>query len=238
MHFLPQDKEVKALIVDDEELARFELRRLLRAHPKIEVIGEAKNGEEALDLIGEHSPEVIFLDIQMPEMTGFDLLEKIETRLPVVIFTTAYDQHAIRAFEVNALDYLLKPIAPERLEAAISRLGTQQPATPPSQIFVRDGERCWIVRVAEIFLMESEGNYTRLFFGANRPLIRRSLNAIEQQLDPRWFFRANRRQILNLNWIDSANLGIDGDLSIRLRNGQAIELSRRRSEELRSKLRF
>lgn len=229
---------MKALIVDDEELARFELRRLLRAHPKIEVIGEAKNGEEALILIGEHSPEVIFLDVQMPEMTGFDLLEKIERTLPEVIFTTAYDQHAIRAFEVNALDYLLKPIAPERLEAAINRLGTRRPATRPSQIFVRDGEHCWIVRIADIFLMESEGNYTRLFFGSKRPLIRRSLNAIEKQIDSCSFFRANRRQILNLNWIDSTDLGIDGDLSIRLRNGQTVELSRRRSEELRSKLRF
>lgn len=238
MRFQSRDNNVKALIVDDEELARFELRRLLRAHPEIEVIGEAKDGDEALHLIGECSPDVLFLDIQMPGMTGFDLLEKIEGGPPDVIFTTAYDQHAIRAFEVNALDYLLKPIAAERLEAAINRLGTRRPATRPSQIFVRDGERCWIVRVADIFLMESEGNYTRLFFGSDRPLIRRSLNAIEQQLDPRWFFRANRRQIVNLKWIDSAKLGVDGDLSIRLRGGPAIDLSRRRSEELRTKLRF
>jgi two-component system LytT family response regulator len=174
---------MKAILVDDEQLARFELRRLLRAHPEIEIAGEAKDGDEALRLIREFTPDVLFLDIQMPGMTGFDLLEKIGNDLPGVIFTTAYDQHAIKAFEVNALDYLLKPIAPERLNAALSRLlGTRQPASPLSQVFVRDAERCWIVRIADIFLLESEGNYTRLFFAAERPLIRRSLNSIERQL--------------------------------------------------------
>jgi two-component system LytT family response regulator len=227
---------MKAVLVDDEQLARLELRRLLRAHPEIEIVGEAKDGDEALLLIREYLPEVLFLDIQMPGMTGFDLLEKIESGLPDVIFTTAYDQHAIRAFQVNALDYLLKPIAPDRLKASLSRLGARQPASRLSQVFVRDGERCWIVRLSDIFLLESEGNYTRLFFAAERPLIRRSLNAIELQLDQQAFFRANRRQILNLNWIESTHLGIDGSLSIRLTGGRDIELSRRRSDELRARL--
>jgi two-component system LytT family response regulator len=227
---------MKALVVDDEQLARFELRRLLRAHPEIEIVGEAEDGDEALRLTRELTPDVLFLDIQMPGMTGFDLLERIEGEVPEVIFTTAYDRHAIKAFEVNALDYLLKPIAPDRLSAALSRLEARQPVSRLSQVFVRDGERCWIVRISDIFLLESEGNYTRLFFAAERPLIRRSLNSIERQLDPQSFFRANRRQILNLNWVESTHVGIDGGLWIRLTRGCEIELSRRRSEELRVRL--
>lgn len=227
---------MRTIVVDDEELARIELRRLLRAHPEIEIVGEAKDGDEALRLIESLMPEVIFLDIQMPGMTGFTLLEKIECHLPEVIFTTAYDQHALRAFEVNALDYLLKPIAPDRLSLAVNRLSARRHISHLPQVFVRDGERCWIVRAADIFLMESEGNYTRLFFAAESPLIRRSLSAIEQQLDPSSFFRANRRQIVNLNWIESTRFGIDGGLSIRLKSGYDVELSRRRSDDLRLKL--
>ncbi len=229
---------MKAILVDDEHLARFELRRLLRAHPEIEIAGEAQDGDEALRLIREITPDVMFLDIQMPEMTGFDLLEKIEDDLPDVIFTTAYDQYAIKAFEVNALDYLLKPIAPQRLNAALSRLDNRRSTGRLSQVFVREGERCWIVRIPDIFLLESEGNYTRLLFGTERPLIRRALNSIERQLDPQMFFRANRSQLFNLNWIGSTHQEIDGSLLIRLTNGSKIELSRRRSEELREKLRF
>jgi two-component system LytT family response regulator len=227
---------MKALVVDDEPLARFELRRLLRAHPEIEIVGEAEDGDQALHLARELMPDVLFLDIQMPGMTGFDLLERIDGELPDVIFTTAYDQHAIKAFEVNALDYLLKPIAPERLRETLSRLEAKQPISRLSQVFVRDGERCWIVRLSDIFLLESEGNYTRLLFASERPLVRRSLNSIERQLDPQSFFRANRRQILNLNWVESTHVGMDGGLSIRLTGGCEIEVSRRRSEELRAKL--
>jgi two-component system, LytTR family, response regulator len=227
---------MKALLVDDEPLARFELRRLLRAHPEVEIVGEAKDGDEALRMIRESAPDVLFLDIQMPGMTGFDLLEKIDENLPEIIFTTAYDQHALKAFEVNALDYLLKPIAPERLKAALHRLEKRPAPSRLSQVFVRDGDRCWIVRLPDIFLLESEGNYTRLCFATQRPLIRRSLNSFEQQLDPQMFFRANRRQILNLTWIESTELSVDGSLSIRLRPGQIVPLSRRRSDDLRTKL--
>lgn len=227
---------MKAVLVDDEQLARLELRRLLGAHPEIDIVGEAEDGDEALRLIREHGPDLLFLDIQMPGMSGFELLERIDDGLPNVIFTTAFDQHAVKAFEVNALDYLLKPIAPERLKEALSRLAAKQPAVRPSQVFVRDGGRCWIVRLSDIFLLESEGNYTRLFFGKEHPLIRRSLNAIEQQLDPRTFFRANRRHILNLNWIESTAMSFDGGLAVRLAGGREIELSRRRSEELRNQL--
>jgi two-component system, LytTR family, response regulator len=232
---------MKALIVDDERLARAELRRLLAAHPEIEIVGEAQNGEEALAQIEKLAPALLFLDIQMPGVGGFDLLERLDD-MPQVIFTTAYDQYAIQAFEVSALDYLLKPIAPARLAAALAKVRPRaDPAVtdsraalrPLERVFVRDGDRCWIVGVPEIFLLESEGNYTRVCFGAERPLIRRSLNVMEEQLDPALFFRANRQQIVNLKWIDKLDLSVAGGLIVTLRGGRTVEMSRRQSIRLR-----
>jgi two-component system LytT family response regulator len=223
---------MKALIIDDERLARLELRRLLAAHPEVEIAGEARSGTEALAMIADLAPDLIFLDIQMPGMTGFELLESLED-VPQVIFTTAYDQYAIRAFEVNALDYLLKPIAPERLAAALARAHPRTEASRLDQVFVRDGERCWIVRLPEIFLLESEGNYARLYFGNERPLLRRSLNALEAQLDPAMFFRADRKRIVNLKWIEKVEVGISGGLVVTLRGGRTVEMSRRQSARLR-----
>jgi two-component system LytT family response regulator len=178
----------------------------------------------------------MFLDIQMPGMNGFDLLDAIPGDIPTVVFTTAYDHHAIKAFEVNALDYLLKPIAPTRLAVALDRLQVRRTASRIAQVFVRDGERCWIVRIPDIFLLESEGNYTRVCFGAERPLIRRSLNSIEQQLDPAKFFRANRRQIVNLDWIGSTHLAVGGGLLVTLKDSTQVELSRRQADELKKRL--
>ena len=221
-----------AIIVDDERLARAELRRLLGAHNQIEVAGEARNGEEAKALVKELSPDLMFLDIQMPGLTGFELLEGLED-VPQVIFTTAYDQYALKAFEVNALDYLMKPIAPERLATALLRVRPRSAPARLEQVFVRDGERCWIVRVENIFLLESEGNYTRVHFGKERPLIRRSLNALEAQLDPAVFFRAGRKEIVNLKWIENVELGVGGGLVVALRGGRTIEMSRRQSARLR-----
>ena len=223
---------MKAVIVDDERLARLELRRLLAAHPDIEVVGEARNGEEALALLPKLAPDVVFLDIQMPGMSGFDLLEKLE-EVPQVIFTTAFDQYAVRAFEVNALDYLLKPIAPDRLAAALSRVPAASAPGRLERVFVRDGDRCWVVSLPDIFLFESEGNYTRVCFGTERPLIRRSLNALETQLDPATFFRAGRRQIINLQWIQKVDIGVAGGLVVTLRGGTVVEMSRRQSTRLR-----
>jgi two-component system LytT family response regulator len=227
---------MRALIVDDERIARQELRRLLGAHPEIEIVGEAKNGEEALALIVQLSPDLLFLDIQMPGMTGFELLDRLED-VPQVIFTTAYDSFAIKAFEVNALDYLMKPIAPERLAAALTKLKRAEIAKTAAktldQVFVRDGERCWIVRVAEIYLLESDGNYTRLFFGKERPLILRSLAALEERLDPSIFFRAGRKHIVNLKWIDHVENGVAGNLIVTLKTGQQVEMSRRQSARLK-----
>jgi two-component system, LytTR family, response regulator len=227
---------MRALIIDDERLARLELRRLLKPHTEVEIAGEARDAEEALGLIKQLSPDVLFLDIQMPGMTGFDLLGLIEEDVPQVIFTTAFDQHAIRAFEVNALDYLLKPISPDRLAVALRRIGPSRPQRPLSQVFVRDGDRCWIVRVSDILLMESEGNYARLHFGKERPLIRRSLNTLEQQLDQTMFFRANRKQILNLTWIEKTVIGMTGGLTAVLRGGQSVKISRRQADRLRAVL--
>jgi two-component system, LytTR family, response regulator len=232
---------MKALLVDDERIARQELRRLLAAHPEIEIVGEARNGEEAIAAVAELTPDLVFLDIQMPGMTGFEFLEKLDD-LPQIIFTTAYDEYAVKAFEANALDYLMKPIAPERLAASLRKIkstvvaGTS--AKPLDQVFVRDGERCWIVRMADLYLLESEGNYTRLYFGrfasdATRPLIPRSLTALEQRLDPAMFFRAGRKHIVNLKWIDRVENGVADNLVITLKTGETVEMSRRQSARLK-----
>ena len=224
---------MRAVIIDDERLARLELRRLLAAHPEVEIVGEARGGEEALALLEKLTPDAIFLDIQMPGMNGFELLEQMED-LPQVIFTTAYDEYALKAFEVNALDYLLKPVMPARLAAAVARVRPRSQPARLEQVFVRDGERCWIVRLPDIFLLESEGNYTRVNFGGERPLIRRSLNALEEQLDPAMFFRAGRKEIVNLKWIDRVDLAVAGGLTVTLRGGRTIEMSRRQSTRLRA----
>lgn len=235
---------MKALIIDDERVARAELRRLLSVHPEIEIVAEARNGQEALTLIAEHRPEVIFLDVQMPGMSGFELLEQLESP-PQVIFTTAFDKHAVQAFEANALDYLLKPVAPNRLATAVKKLRPREPekqnATPaPAQrlerVFVRDGERCWLVALAEIVLMESEGNYTRLYFGKDKPLIPRSLAMLEERLDPAIFFRASRQHIVNLKWIEHVENGVADNLIISLKGGLKIDMSRRQSLRLRELL--
>jgi two-component system LytT family response regulator len=168
-------------------------------------------------------------------MTGFELLERLDD-LPQVIFTTAYDAYAIQAFEVNALDYLLKPIVPARLAAALGRVKATPERGRLEQVFVREGERCWIVRITDIFLMESEGNYTRLHFGSERPLIRRSLNALEEQLDPAMFFRAGRGQIINLKWVDKVDIAVTGGLTVTLRGGRQVEMSRRQSVRLQEVL--
>jgi two-component system LytT family response regulator len=226
---------MKALIVDDERMARQELRRLLAAHPSIEIAGEARDGDEALRLIAKLLPDVLFLDVRMPGLSGFDVLERLDN-VPQVIFTTAYDEYALRAFEVSALDYLLKPIGPERLAAAIRKLRPPSAPARLEQVFIRDGERCWLVRVADIFLLESEGNYTRVCFGAERPLILRSLSALEERLDPEVFFRAGRKHIVNLRWVERVDPGVAGNLLVRLRGGITVELSRRQSARFREAL--
>jgi two-component system, LytTR family, response regulator len=232
---------MKAMIIDDEPPARRELRRLLAGFPWIEIIGEAGNVDQAVEMVETLSPELLFLDIQMPGGSGFDVLTRLED-VPQVIFTTAYDEHAVRAFKVDALDYLLKPIEPARLAEALGRVRSSQAARTPrpdailEQIFVRDGDRCWFVPLREVSLLSSEGNYIRLSWGKANPLLGRALAALEQRLDPNRFFRANRRQIINLEFIESVDLGVNGRLHAQLRDGPEVEISRRQARLFKTKM--
>lgn len=237
---------MKALLIDDERLARNELRRLLKVHQDIEIVGEATDVEDAILKIEALRPELIFLDVQMPGADGFNLLERLEPPLPQVIFTTAYDEFAVKAFEFNALDYLLKPVDPNRLVAALEKLrGRAIEATAPlrenrltsdDKVFVREGERCWFVPVKNIRLLESEGNYTRVFFDEQKPQLFRSLTAMEERLDSKQFFRANRKQVINLAWVDGIDPWFSGGLLVKLKGGMKVELSRRQAQEFRERM--
>jgi len=242
---------IKAIIVDDERLARTELKKLLQEFPDIHVIDEAANVDEGVEKVETQSPDLIFLDIQMPGKTGFDLLGELD-KAPHVIFTTAYDEYALKAFEVNALDYLLKPIEPKRLSDAIQKLQyeiskereglngflNRGPLTESDQVFVKDGERCWFVKLNEIRLFESVGNYAKVFFGTNKPLILKSLNALEERLDERVFFRANRKHIINLRWIEKIEPYFNGGLLVELKGGEKIEVSRRQTVKFKEMMSF
>ncbi len=234
---------IKAIIIDDERLARNELKKLLMDYPEIEVVAEAANVGEGIEKIENLNPELIFLDIQMPGKTGFDLLSELD-KTPHVIFTTAYDEYALKAFEVNALDYLLKPVEPKRLADAIQKLHLQEEREPSNgstenvnrstlyeqdQVFVKDGERCWFVKLNEIRLFESVGNYAKVYFGPNKPLILKSLNALEERLDEKMFFRANRKHIINLRLIEKIEPYFNGGLLLELKGGEKIEVSRRQT---------
>jgi two-component system, LytTR family, response regulator len=240
---------MNALIIDDERLARLEFRRLLAAHPEIEICGEAANGPEAVLKIAELRPDVIFLDIQMPGQTGFEMLGELPGPLPLVVFVTAYDEHALRAFEFAAADYLVKPVTASRLAGAIARLTATLPAKPDGpaeeeepviplaasdRVFVRDGDRCWFVAVREIHLLESEGNHTRLHLASGRPLIPRSLRALEERLPDNLFFRANRAQIINVTRIERIEPWFGMALKVWLHSREeGVELSRRQTQIFR-----
>jgi two-component system LytT family response regulator len=230
---------MKTLIVDDEPPARRELRRLLMEYPWVEIVGEAANVDEAVKQVGALAPDLLLLDIHMPGGSGFDVLDRID-HMPQVIFTTAFDQHAVRAFDVNALDYLLKPIDPRRLAAAMAKVkpvpGKEDPDAVLEQLFVKDGPRCWFVPLAEVRLLTSEGNYVRLSWGNERPLLGRPLASLEQRVDPRRFFRANRRQLINLDFIESVELGIGGRLHVQLKDGPEVEVSRRQARLFRTRM--
>ncbi len=233
---------VNVVLIDDERLARTELKKLLSDFSEIEVIGEAANATEGIEAVKSLNPDLIFLDIQMPGQTGFEMLAELD-KVPDVIFTTAYDEYAIKAFEVNALDYLLKPIEPKRLADSIQKFHLQEEkemyASAPSgnrnllvedaQVFVKDGERCWFVKLSDIRLFESVGNYAKVYFGNNKPLILKSLNALEERLDEKLFFRANRKHIVNLRMIDKIESYFNGGLLLDLKGGEKIEVSRRQT---------
>ena len=241
---------MRVLIIDDERLARDELRRLLLDHPWITVAGEAASVQDGLRQVAALAPELIFLDVQMPDGSGFDLLAALDNP-PAVIFTTAWDRYAIRAFDVSALDYLLKPIDPPRLAQAVDKrrlaalptlptLPTlpPTPATPATpampaaadgKVFIKDGERCWFVALDDIALFESEGNYTRVYFDGQRPLLLRSLVQMEARLAAGKFMRISRSRIVNLAKVSGIEAAPAGGLTLILRDGLRVGMSRRRA---------
>ena len=236
---------MRVLLIDDERLARAELRRLLAAHPEVEIVGEAVNAADGVQQIAALKPDLVFLDVQMPGGSGFDMLAALEEP-PEVIFTTAFDQYALQAFEVNALDYLQKPIQAARMAAALQRCALRlrrtleysaaASAVMPTvakKLFIKDGERCWFVSLQDVRLFESEGNYTRVYFGQHKPLLLRSLNQLEERLDPQRFFRASRRHIVNLDDVEQVSPNDTGGLDLTLRNGLRIEVSRRRAAQFK-----
>lgn len=231
---------IDAIIIEDSELARFELEHQLKAHPQINIIGQAGDVDAAVALINESAPDLLFLDIDLPGGNAFQVLERLE-HIPQIIFTTAFDHFALQAFGFNTVDYLLKPIEAERLAKAIGKLKIEPTdasakLTADSPIYVKDGERCYLVRPKEIRLIEAVGNYSRLFFAAHTPLLYRSLSAIEERLEPTMFFRASRQHLVNLNYVDQISPWSNGGLHLTLRGGGEIEVSRRQSNRLRELL--
>jgi len=241
--------KLKTIIVDDERLARLELKSLLSNHPEIEIIAEYGDPNEAINGIIELSPDLIFLDIQMPGKTGFELLEELDNA-PHVIFVTAYDEFAIKAFEVNAMDYILKPVEDDRLALAINKsikfIEEEKEAeekhensvqlTGSDQVFIKDGEKCWFVHLKDVSYFESIGNYVRVFFNGNKPLILRSLNNLNKRLDEKEFFRANRKNIINLKWVVNVETWFNGGLQVELKDGEKIEVSRRQAAKLKDRM--
>jgi two-component system LytT family response regulator len=234
---------MKVLIIDDERIARKELIRLLDPYPEVEEIVELESGQEGITYLESNKVDLMFLDIQMPGMDGFEMLTSLDSA-PKVIFVTAYDEYAIKAFEFSALDYLLKPVDERRFAEAMQKFlqsyepekkspENEEELSLEDQVFVKDGDKCWFVRLGDVALFESEGNYVRVYFDEHKPLILRSLNNLEKRLDHKKFFRANRKFIINLNWVDNIESWFNGGLMVHLKNGKQIEISRRQSSKLK-----
>lgn len=235
-------KTFKTIIIDDERLAREEVKRALKKHSEFVIVGEANNVDSAVTLIDKEEPDIIFLDIHMPEKSGFDLLEELTT-VPEVVFTTAYDQYAVKAFELNALDYLVKPLREERFAKTIEKvkqeLNEKEKDTAGilpmnHKIFIKDGEHCHFIPLAEIHFIESLDNYARLYFGDQKAMIKRSLNLLEKKLDSTVFFRTNRSQIINTHYIKEIHPHFNNKLHITLTTGQMIEVSSRQSVKFKN----
>lgn len=235
---------LRVLIVDDTRLARQELRTLLRDIPGVDCVGEADDVPAAREAIERLRPDVVLLDIQMPSGTGFDLLEQLDAT-PRIVFTTAYDQYAVRGFEANALDYLLKPVQAERLAAALDKARAAAPAPQSATrevlraddpIFLRDGERCWFVQLGQVSRIEVDGNYATVHFRGEKAMLGRSLATLEARLDPTLFFRANRSTLVNLRMVAAIDLAVGDGYTLTLRDGAEVEVSRRQARELRERL--
>lgn len=231
--------KIRAVIVEDSRLARNELKELIKLHDDLEIVGEASNVDDGVELIESESPDLLFLDINMPEKDGFDLLEMLD-EVPITVFTTAYDEYAIKSFEYNALDYLLKPVSDKRFNMAMDKVrdkissnseakSTTKKLTEDSQIFIKDGESCWLVKIGDISLFEIVGNYTRVYFEDKKPMLYKSLNQVEEKLPVDSFFRANRQQIVNTNYIENVVPWFNGKLKLTMKNGEEVEVSRRQS---------
>jgi two-component system LytT family response regulator len=241
-------KTLTAVIVEDSRLARNELKELIKLHKEIELLGEAENVDEGYELIKNTNPDLLFLDINMPEKDGFELLEMLD-EVPLTVFTTAFDEYAIKSFEYNAFDYLLKPINQKRFSKSIEKVLESLETTSEDskkegilsldkQIFIKDGEKCWLVKIQDIALFEIVGNYTRVFFEDQKPLIYKSLTQIEEKLPEDVFFRANRQQIINIRHVKKVVSWFNGKLKIEMSSGEEIEISRRQSYAFKDQLSF
>ncbi len=242
---------MRTLIIDDERLARKELITLLSEYTEIEIIGECDSAASAIESIKTLKPDLVFLDVQMPEKTGFDVMNEVGDDKPEVIFVSAYDNYALKAFEINALDYLLKPLDPTRLDNTLKELAdriginkkeaasedaastSQDQLTEDDQIFLKDGEKCWYVKLSDIRYFQSEGNYVKVFFNDHKPMILKSLNTLEERLDSKIFFRTNRKFIVNLRWVCDVETWFNGGLRLELRDGTKIEVSRRQATKFK-----
>ena len=240
---------LRVLVVDDARLARREVQTLLAAMEGVECIGEADDVPAAREAIARLHPDVVLLDIQMPSGSGFDVLDGLQVP-PSVIFTTAYDQYAVQAFDANALDYLLKPVEASRLQAALDKARARIAEAAPTArssgdtaklgaedtVFLRDGERCWFVALGEISRIVVDGNYARLWFRGQNALLSRSLAALEARLEPGLFFRANRNTLVNLRKVRGVELSVADGYDLTLEDGSQVEVSRRQARELRERL--
>lgn len=230
---------IRAIIVEDSELAQIELENLLLKNELIELVGKAGNANSAISLINSENPDLIFLDIHLPDMNGFELLNEIK-QSPKVIFTTAYDEYAINAFDYNTIDYLLKPIKEERLEKAITKIAQEElPVfSLERSIFIKDRDRYYVAKLKNVELFHTEGNYTKVFYGKERPLLHKALNQIEERLDTNFFFRVNRQEIVNIQHIVHVEKWFKGKLKLRMTCGQEVEVSERKSVKLKEMLSF
>ena len=237
---------LRLLVVDDARLARQELRTLLSALPWVSCVGEADDVPSAREAIARLRPDVVLLDVQMPSGSGFDVLDGLEG-VPLVVFVTAYDAYAVQAFQANALDYLVKPVEAPRLQRALQRAlerrapdeagpGERALLGPQDQVFLRDGERCWFVAVAEISRIVVDGNYARLWFRDQNALLTRSLSALEARLPMALFFRANRNTLVNLRMVRAVEPTIADGYELILADGARAEVSRRQARELRERM--
>jgi two-component system, LytTR family, response regulator len=230
------------MVVDDEPLARARMLALLGEESDIEVVGACADGREAMTAIGNASPDLIFLDIQMPHMDGLELAGSFERQQrPAVVFVTAYDEYALRAFEIHALDYLLKPFSRERFKAALSHarrhLARRQGSPPPrDRLVIKSTGRIYFVRTADIDWCEAAGNYVRLHVGAQSHLVRGTMVSLQAQLDGDQFVRIHRCTIVNVDRIQELRSSFGGEYVVLLRGGTRLTLSRGYREDLQARL--